>query len=116
MNLVENMMDDCVIMEKRRSADGAGGLTTEWYEGAEFKAAVVLNSSLEAQIAEKQGVTSIYTVTTHRNASLDFHDTFKRKRDGKIFRVTSDGGDVVSPSVSTLNMSNVTAEKWSLTQ
>jgi hypothetical protein len=37
---------------------------------------------------------------------------FKRLRDGKIFRVTSDGDDVVTPESASFHFAQVTAEEW----
>jgi hypothetical protein len=39
---------------------------------------------------------------------------FRRNRDGKIFRVTSDGDDKHTPISATLNMRVVTAEEFKL--
>lgn len=115
MNLIENMMDACVIMNKSKVSDGEGGFTTEWTEGAEILAAITHDSSINAMRAEKEGVTSTYTITTYRENELDFHDVIKRLKDGRIFRVTSEVGDKVAPAISSLNMAQVTAEKWELT-
>ena len=46
--------------------------------------------------------------------NLQYHDVFRRNRDLKIFRVTSDGDDKHTPASATLNMRQVTAEEWSL--
>lgn len=115
MNLVENMMENCKLIEKKRVPDGAGGFETEWVDGAEFKAAIIRDTSLDARIAEKSGVTSVFTITTYQSCRLAYHDVFKRLSDGKTFRVTSDAGDKESPRVSDLDMAQVTAEKWELT-
>jgi hypothetical protein len=69
---------------------------------------------MEARTADKQGVTSLYTVHTLKSMVLQYHDVFRRLRDGKIFRVTSDGDDKYSPASSTINMNIVTAEEWVL--
>ena len=71
---------------------------------------------MQSRIAEKEGVTSVYTVTTRRATPLSFHDVFKRLSDGTIFRATSNGEDKQSPAVGTLDMCQVTAERWELTQ
>jgi len=115
MNLLDSMMETCVFVDKRRTPDGEGGYITEWEDGAEFQAAIILDSTMQARVAEKDGVTSVYTVTTHSGTNLDYHDVIKRKSDGKIFRITSDAGDKKSPNVSSLDIVQVTAEKWSLT-
>lgn len=114
MALFEDFKTECVLMEKTRTPDGEGGSITEWVEGTPFMAAVVFNNSLEARVAEKQGVTNLYTVTTDKNTSLEYHDVFKRVSDGKIFRVTSDGDDAKTPDVATFAFSQVSAEEWVL--
>lgn len=114
MSLIENMMEACVIMNKAKVSDGEGGYTVEWTEGAELMVAITNDTSMQARIGEKEGVTSTYTLTTTRDNVLEFHDVIKRLSDGKTYRVTSDGDDVKSPLVSTLDMSQVTAERWEL--
>ena len=116
MSLIDSMLEQCVIMNKVKTSDGEGGTTTVWTEGAQIDAAITLDTTMEARVADKQGVTSVYTITTKRNVSLEYHDVIKRLRDGKVFRVTSDGDDKMSPKVSSLDMAQVTAEKWELTQ
>ena len=114
MNLLEEAMEDCVILNKQTQEDGYGGYIATWTNGAPFDAAIVLNTSLPGRVAEKEGVTSLYTVTISRALMLEYHDVFKRLRDGKIFRVTSDGDDSYTPKSATLDMRQVTAEEWSL--
>lgn len=115
MKLIEAMMDECVIMNKIKQDDGEGGSVTTWQEGAHILVAITNNTSMSARIAQQEGVTSTYTLTTHRSNTLEFHEVIKRLTDGKIFRVTSDGNDVKSPAVSSLDMSQVSAERWELT-
>jgi hypothetical protein len=114
MALFEDFKTECVLMEKTRTPDGEGGSITEWVEGAPFMAAVVFNNSLEARVAEKQGVTNLYTVTTDKNTSLEYHDVFKRVFGGKIFRVTSDGADAKTPDNASFSFRQVSAEEWVL--
>ena len=116
MSLIDSMMESCVIMNKSKVSDGEGGYITEWQEGAPIDVAIVHDSSMQAKIGERQGVTSVYTLTTRQDVVLEYHDVIKRLKDGKIFRVTSDAGDEKSPKVSTLNMAQVSAEKWELTK
>lgn len=115
MSLLSEAMEDCVMLDKKTVADGYGGYTTEYIEGAEFKAAIVLDNSLQARQAEKAGVTALYTITTTKALNLQFRDVFKRKRDEKIFRVQSDGDDKHTPASASLNMRQVSAEEWRLT-
>lgn len=114
MSLLSEAMETCQMMDKTTVDDGYGGFDFNWTPGALFNAAIPIDNSMQARIAEKQGVTAVYTVTTEKSVVLQYHDVFVRKRDGKIFRVTSDGDDKATPDSATLNMRQVTAEEWSL--
>lgn len=112
MSLLSDAMESCVMLNKITADDEYGGETTRWVDGSHFDAAIVFDTSMESRIADAQGVTSLYTVTTRRNKVLEYHDVFKRERDGKIFRVTSDGDDKYTPSSTALDMRQVTAEEF----
>ena len=113
MSMIEESMESVCFMEKTRTPDGEGGFITAWTEGAEFKASITFDSSMQARVADKQGVTSLYTVTTAKNANLEYHDVIKRLRDGKIFRITSDGDDKQTPARAVFGQYlQVTAEEW----
>ena len=114
MSLLSDAMENCVILDKTTESDGYGGFISTYKEGAQFSAAIVFDTSMQARRAGKEGVTSLYTVTTPRNVVLEFHMIFRRERDGKIFRVTSDGDDRATPRSTTLDMRQCTAEEWSL--
>ena len=113
MNMIEESMESCAIMQKVRYPDGEGGFITEWTEGAGFQASITFDTSLQARVADKQGVSSLYTVTTAKNAKLEFHDVVKRLSDGKVFRITSDGDDKQTPARAMFGQYlQVTAEEW----
>lgn len=114
MSLLSEAMTPCVFINRSRVPDGEGGTTTTWTEGAGFEAAIVLDNSIEARVAQAQGVTAVYTVTTDRSLVLEYHEVFKRLSDNKVFRVTSDGDDKATPASARLNMRQVSAEEWSL--
>lgn len=112
MTLIDAFKTPCVLMERVRTSDGEGGWTTAWSEGVGFNAAIVLDSSINAKIAESQGVTGIYTITTDPNAELAFHDVVKRIKDGKTFRVTKINDS--PPNVATFDFNQYQAEAWEL--
>lgn len=114
MSLLSEAMETCYMLDKTTEADGYGGYTSAYKQGAEFKAAITFDSSIEARRADKEGVTSLYTVTTSRALTLEYHDVFVRNSDKKIFRVTSDGDDKYTPASASLDMRQVTAEEWSV--
>jgi len=112
MSLIDEMMVPCVLLEKTRTSDGEGGFVTSYTEGAEFNAAIVQDTSMQARIAAKEGVTSTYTITTARSLKLDFHDVLRRKTDNKTFRVTSSNEDKHTPDSASFQIAQVTAEAW----
>lgn len=114
MSLLSEAFEKCTMLSKTVQSDGYGGYVTTWAEGAEFDAAIVFDTSIQARQAEAAGVSSMYTVTTGRALTLEYHDVFRRERDGKIFRVTSDGDDKYTPASASLDMRQVTAEEWTL--
>lgn len=114
-NLIDSMYEDCTMLDKRSAPDGLGGFTTKWTDGATFKAAVVKNNTLDATVAEKQGVTEVYKVTVPKGTPLAFHDVFRRNSDGTTFRVTSNIKDSESPKVATFAIGQVSAERWTPT-
>ena len=114
MSLLDSAMESFVFMNKARVDDGESGYITTWAEGAEFTANARFDSSMQARIGEAQGVTALYTITTRKAVTLEYHDVVKRVSDQKIFRVTSDGDDVKTPESAGLNMRQVTAEEWKI--
>ena len=114
MSLLTESFETFVMLDKTTVADGYGGFIATYKEGAQFQAAAVYDNSIEARVAAVQGVTALYTITTTKTVTLEFHDVVKRLSDGKIFRVTSDSKDKQTPQSATLNMRQVTAEAFTL--
>ena len=114
MSLIDDMMETCTLLDKRTISNGMGGYSVEYVDGASFSAAIVKDSTTQARIAEKQGVTELYTVTVYKGLPLDYHDLFRRERDGAIFRVTSNIADSNPPKTASalVQIGQVTAERW----
>lgn len=111
-SLYESMYEEFCFLEKTRQADGEGGYITTWTEGATFSAHARFDTSIEARTGAAAGVSSRYTITAPTVTKLEYHDVVKRLRDNKIFRVTSDGDDVVTPEPATFDFLQVEAEEW----
>ena len=111
--IMNERVSKCVLLEKVRVPDGEGGWQTSWSDGMEFDAAISHTSSIEARVAESEGMTSTYTVWTEKGFSLDFHDVF-RDESGEVYRVTSQGGDEVTPESASFQLEHVSAERWQL--
>ena len=114
MSLIDEAMTPCVMVDRTTQPDGEGGTLTNWIEGAVFNAAITFDNSIEAKTAAVQGVTSLYTVTVPKRVQLEYHAVFKRLSDGKIFRVTMDGDDKITPERASFQFAQVSAEEYVL--
>lgn len=103
------------IMEKKRVSDGMGGFIVTYVDGVEFKAAISTDQSIEALVAEQQGVKSTNTITAYKNVLLSYDDIIKRKATNKYYRITSNPKDMETPStISNLELYQVKAESYDL--
>lgn len=116
MSLLTDFAVPCVLMEKKRVPDGAGGWMTTWTEGAEFENYQYLDTSMEARRAQQEGVKSLYSALVQRDFPLDYGDAFKDKNTGLIYRVTSNPDEKKAPQSSTFDLKYFTVERWALTQ
>lgn len=114
MSLLSQAMQDWKIKVETDADDGVGGQTDSWADGETISAAVVKDSSTTAKMAEKSGVTALYTITTARDVSLAFHTVLQRASDGLTLRVTSNSNDKQTPASTSLDMRQVSAEEWSI--
>lgn len=114
MTLIDTMKESFVLMDRVTTSDGLGGIITTWNDGAEFNGVLVKDTTMAARLAEKEGVTEVYTFTVEKNMPLRFHDVFKRLSDNATFRVTSNITDSKTPNVASFQFGQVTAERWDL--
>lgn len=110
--LWETFLTECTMQTVQVVSDGQGGVTSTWADSDTFQAAIVKNASIAERLAEKQGVSATYTITTPETITLQFHDVFKRNSDNRYFIVTSNYVDSKPPKVATFTFNQVTAEEW----
>lgn len=116
MNLLHDFAVPCVLMEKKRVSDGAGGYITEWTEGEPFENFQYLDTSMEARRAQQEGVKSLYSALVQRGFPLEYGDVFKDKNTGLTYRVTSNPDEKKAPQSSSFDLKYCTVERWALTQ
>ena len=114
VNLLDSIMETCTILDRVSVSDNVLGFNSAWHPGATFQAAIIKSSTVEARLAEKLGVTEVYTVATAKGFGLSYHDVFRRESDGQIFRVTGNQKDSEAPEASTVKIGKVSAERWEL--
>lgn len=90
MSLLDDFARPCVLLDKSRVPDGESGYITTWAEGAEFYNYQALDTSMEARRAEKEGVTSVYSVLVQQSVRLSITTSSGIKRPGETYRVTSE--------------------------
>ena len=115
MSLLNDFARACVVMEKTRQPDGAGGYIVEWTEGAEFTNYQAMDTSMEARRAEKEGVTSIYSALVNKNVPIEYNDYFKDLETGLTYRVTSNPEEKMAPKSASFELKYFTAERKELT-
>ena len=97
MSLLDDFAHKCVLMEKTRRPDGAGGYIVAWAEGAEFLNYRALDTSMDARRAEKEGVTSVYSALVNKAVPIEYGDYFRDKTTGDTYRVTSNPEERSAP-------------------
>lgn len=112
MNLYERMAAPCTRLILTETPDSSGGMKPAWAEGEAFTAAIVKDNTLAARVAEKSGVTAVYTLTVVEGSAPGFHDVFRRDADGKTFRVTSNPEDSAPPEGASFFFEQVSCEEW----
>ncbi len=115
VGLMNDFASACTMKVRTTTDDGEGGRVPAWTDGQAFTAAITHDQTMQARVAESEGMTSTYTVTTDKGFQLEFHDVFQRDSDGKVFRVTSESSDRYTPARATFQVRQVTAQEWSLT-
>lgn len=114
MTLLDGMMTECRMMDRTTVPDGFGGFKDAYEPGATFQATIRKDSSTEALIAEKNGLSEIFTVVVSKRLRLRQNDVIRRESDKQIFRITSDTLDSEAPDASTVKITKCTAERWVL--
>lgn len=112
--LLDSMAEQCIILDKRTVQTPTGGYKPVWQVGVSFSAVIRKDDTLQARVAEKQGVTELYTVVVQKGFPLNYHDVFRRVKDGNTYRITSPITDEETPDYSQINIGSVTAERWDI--
>lgn len=114
MSLLDDFARPCVLLDKTRVPDGESGYITTWAEGAEFYNYQALDTSMEARRAEKEGVTSVYSVLVQQSVPIEYNDFFRDKTTGETYRVTSEPTAKQSQRSASFALKYFTAEKKAL--
>lgn len=97
MSLLDSFGALCVLMDRTRKPDGEGGYITAWADGIKFVNYSALDSTMQARVAEAQGVSSVYTVLVQKDLPIEYGDYYRDEKTGKTYRVTSDPAEKQAP-------------------
>lgn len=111
MSLLDDFARPCVLLDKSRQPDGEGGSNTVWVDSIEFMNYQTMDTSMEARRAEKEGVTSVYSVLVDKAVPIEYNDYFRDTTTGETYRVTSNPEDKQSPKSATFSLRYFTAER-----
>lgn len=112
MSLLEMAMEPCVILDKTTVKDGYGGVRTVYVDGAPIDAAFSFDGSTQARIGAVEGANDRFQIITKKNVVLQYHDVIKRNKNGKTYRITSNGDDHATPESAALDARAVSAEEY----
>lgn len=113
-NMLDEFAKEYTIVNRLTVPDGLGGTTTEWVDGAVIEMAESFDNSVEMKIAEKQGVTAVYSFLAKNNVILPYHTVLRRNEDGVTLRITSQTEDKKTPESSTLDARYYEAELFTI--
>ena len=107
---LEDFFEDFNIQSKVYVETGFGTFEPQYTNGANFRAGISTNSSAEDQIAERNGMKTIYTIVHLPSITLHKDDRVQRIKDGHIYRITSDSTAMTTPAIADMQYAQVTAE------
>lgn len=116
MSLLQQAMEDFAVLNKLVVDSAVPGVpSTEYQEGATFKAVAKMKTSTEMDIAQQQGAKRVYAL--YFLPVLDVIEQgvmIRRKRDGLTFRVNATPDTRETPSFSSIPLKYTTMEVISL--
>lgn len=105
--------EEFVVVNIILTDDGYGGQAYRVVEGLHFNAVLILGNSIQAEIAQKQGVTGIYTLAYPKSLDIPARTVIRRIKDGKYLRTIELDGNPM-PDESSIEVKVTRAEDYIL--
>ena len=105
--------EEFVVMNINLTDDGYGGQAYRIVEGLHFNAVLILGNSIQAEIAQKQGATGIYTLVYPKNLDIPARTVIRRIKDGKYLRTIELDGNPM-PDEASIEVKVTRAEDYIL--
>lgn len=105
-----DFFEKLTIAERKIVSDGEGGYIETVVDGVTFEGAITMDSSTQARIAQKDGFTSIFTLTTSKKVPLKFSDLVKKGNE--YYKVTNEASK--SPMTANLDIQQLALERFTI--
>ena len=113
--IFDEYREDFAFMDKSHTRDSEGNPIVTWTQSeATFKAGIRFDNSVQAKVAQANGVQDLYTIICEKSIDLEFNDVIKRLDTGVTYRITTSGKDNHTPASAGLNMRAVSAKVWAI--
>lgn len=106
--MLSDFFEPFTLLEQAHNNTEYGTGAVVYNVGATFHAGISQNSTSEAQIAERQGMKTVYTVIHPPEVILRQGDRIRRERDQRVYRIT--GNSNFTPDRANVQYGTVSAE------
>lgn len=106
--MLSDFFEPFTLLEQAHNDTEYGTGAIAYNVGATFYAGISQTSTSEAQIAERQGMKTIYTIIHPPEVHLRQDDRVRRERDQRVYRIT--GSSNYTPDRANVQYGTVNAE------
>jgi hypothetical protein len=112
--ILQDFVENIVLIDETTASDGLGGFVYEWTDGAEISVAVIQPRDTKATIANAIVGQQSLTILTSTAIELKRDKYFRRKSNGKTYKIDHDNTERLAPDDSELQLRATTAAEAAL--
>lgn len=112
--ILQDFVESIVLLDETTVSDGLGGFVTEWTDGATIDVAVIQPRDTKATIATAIVGQQSLTILTSTAIELKRDKYFRRKSNGKTYKLDRDNTERLAPDDSELQWRATTAAEAAL--
>jgi hypothetical protein len=112
--ILQDFVENIVLLDETTASDGLGGFVYEWTDGAEISVAVIQPRDTKATIANAIVGQQSLTILTSTAIELKRDKYFRRKSNGKTYKIDHDNTERLAPDDSELQWRATTAAEAAL--
>lgn len=112
-NFASETGEEFVVVNVILTDDGYGGQAYRIIEGLHFNAVLILGSSIQTEVAQKQGATGIYTLAYPKTLNIPARTVIRRLKDNRYLRTKDLDGNPM-PDIASIEVKVTRAEDYTL--